>query len=192
MLHNRCSRRRCAFTDETCVIKRANEVAERNREKVEASLALGDSFPRFSAASTYIIKFKSWQDDSNASAESARESRAIASRWLTLTTTYAIDARTRERVHTHTHTHTYTTKRPRMHVCTYKCAATNVDTRYLAVYVLRVHIGCHLAGIWAKYGVGKRVKRERKKGRGIVELPETASFESFARTTKPGVSSMLR
>lgn len=94
-------------------------------------------------------------------------SPAIASRWLTLTTTYTIDALARAYTHTHIYTSAHKLQQRRS-TRRYRCTCVYVyailDHVYIYVYgwLPWVYIGCRLTGIWAKQF---REKCKRKKGK---------------------------
>lgn len=94
-------------------------------------------------------------------------SPAIASRWLTLTTTYTIDALARAYTHTHIYTSAHKLQQRRS-TRRYRCTCVYVyailDHVYIYVYgwLPWVYIGCRLTGIWAKLF---REKCKRKKGK---------------------------
>lgn len=99
-------------------------------------------------------------------------SPAIASRWLTLTTTYTIDALARAYTHTHIYTSAHklqqrrSTRRYR-YICIY-IVSVCCDTRpRIYGWLPWVYIGCRLASTW-----GKQFREEckkKKKGRTIFD-----------------------
>lgn len=117
-------------------------------------------------------------------------SPAIASRWLTLTTTYTIDALARAYTHMHIYTSAHklqqrrSTRRYR-YTCIYIYVRDTRPRIYVYGWLPWVYIGCRLTGIWAKqFREECKKKKKRKKDSSSIELPSKKASLVVVRTRK--------
>lgn len=149
------------------------QVAEWDEER-RPSHGSGIRFLDFLLRDERIINFKAGKT-TQMHRQKVCTSPAIASRWLTLTTTYTIDALARACTHMHVHTGAHklqqrrSTRRYR-YTCTY--IHIYIRTRYSTACIriprlitVSLHRGCRLAGIWAKQFREECKKKKKTKGR---------------------------
>lgn len=117
-------------------------------------------------------------------------SPAIASRWLTLTTTYTIDALARAYTHMHIYTSAHklqqrrSTRRYR-YTCIYIC--TRYSTTYICIRLITVSLHRVSVNWYMGQTVSRRMqkkKKKRKKDSSSIELPSKKASLVVVRTRK--------
>lgn len=176
------------------------QVAEWDEER-RPSHGSGIRFLDFLLRDERIINFKAGKT-TQMHRQKVCTSPAIASRWLTLTTTYTIDALARACTHMHVHTGAHklqqrrSTRRYRytctyIHIYTY--AILDRVYTYTRLITVSLHRGCRLAGIWAKQFREECKKKKKQKEESNFDWTCLKRSElSCCEDKETGVSSMLR